>query len=336
MALRFLDSFDHYVTADLPEKWQLVSAPTISAGTGRRSTASLRITSSGNGIVKVFGTQPTWIVGCAFRFSVLPGGPSRLMNLWDGATLQDELRLNSSGTLSVTRNGTVLGTSTLMLTPTVYYYLEWRVTIHDTTGSYDVRVNGVSWLSATNVDTKNTATVGADSVELGVRDNGLGNTDYDDLYICDGTGTTNNTLLGDCRVDCLLPTGDGSNSAWTVSTGTTHSTLVDEPAPNDNTDYVSTATTSARDSYAMGDLPAMTAPVIYGLQQSSSLAKDDAGTRQVKHLLKSGATTVTGGTTHTLASSFTYYRDIWEQDPNTAAAWTTAAVNALEAGVEHV
>jgi hypothetical protein len=35
-----------------------------------------------------------------------------------------------------------------------------------------------------------------------------------------------------------------------------------------------------------------------------------------------------------LAASYTYLSDIFETDPDTAAAWTAAAVNALEVGQE--
>ena len=47
--------------------------------------------------------------------------------------------------------------------------------------------------------------------------------------------------------------------------------------------------------------------------------------------LKSGATT-NEGTAQALSSTAAYYRQLYETDPNTTAAWTNIAVNALEAG----
>lgn len=47
----------------------------------------------------------------------------------------------------------------------------------------------------------------------------------------------------------LLPVGEGTNLAWTPSTGTTHYTLVDETTCNGVTDYVSETTVGDRDSY---------------------------------------------------------------------------------------
>ncbi len=56
----------------------------------------------------------------------------------------------------------------------------------------------------------------------------------------------------------LLPTAEGSNLAWTPSTGTTHFTLVDEAACNGVTDYVSVNTVGTRDSYqvSLASVPA--------------------------------------------------------------------------------
>src|SRR5262249_39642583 len=133
----------------------------------------------------------------------------------------------------------------------------------------------------------------------------------------------------------LFPDSEGSNSAWTCSTGTTHFALVDETAPNDDTDYLVTSTAAARDSHNLSALPSMTNPTVYGVQHLLSARKDDAGTRQVQLLVKSGATTSVDAATQTLATNYTYYRRVLTQDPNTSAAWTTTAINVLEAGVEN-
>lgn len=49
----------------------------------------------------------------------------------------------------------------------------------------------------------------------------------------------------------ILPTGVGTYSAWTPSTGAVHYTLVDEAACNGTTDYVSTTVVNNRDSYTV-------------------------------------------------------------------------------------
>jgi hypothetical protein len=336
VALRFIDSFDHYTTADITEKWTANRNCTVSAGNGRRGTACVRCTYD-QWLTKTLDNQSTWNVGLAWRYTNMPGGSTRICLLQDAGTTQLDLRWNSGGTLSVTRNGAVLGTSTAVVPAESYAYLEFRGVIHASLGSYQVRLHGATVLEGSAVNTQVTGNAFANMVLMGhFFDSNLGTVDIDDVYICDGQGTVHTTLLGECRVDALLPTGDGSHSAWTPSTGTTHSTLVDEPAPNDDTDYLSTATAAARESHALANLPSMPTPLIYGVQHSLSARKDDAGTRQVKSLLHSGATTQAGAQTFTLASTYTYYSELWPVDPATGTAWTVAGINALEAGAEAV
>jgi hypothetical protein len=60
MALRFVDSFDHYLTADLTEKWtNLISTPAISSGNGRRGTSALSTVASSRGAAKTLDSQAT-------------------------------------------------------------------------------------------------------------------------------------------------------------------------------------------------------------------------------------------------------------------------------------
>jgi hypothetical protein len=341
VSLRFLDSFDHYVTADLTEKWTTNSAAAISAGSGRRGTAALLIASS-TYVEKTLDAQATWIVGCSYRCTGLPAILRSLIAVLDAGSIQAQLMLAADGTLQVTRAGNALtdGASTFALAVGTTYYLEFKVTIANSiaANSCQVRVDGTVVLTvAAGQDTQVTANASGNQIRCGPGSSTSGASwYYDDLYICDGTGGVNADFLGDCRVDCLFPNGDGANSAWTPSSGTTHSTLVDESAPNDDTDYLASSTASARETHTLGNLASMTLPLVRGVQHSLSMKKDDAGTRQAKSLLKSGATTQVGSTTHTLSTSYAFYTQMYDTDPNTGAAWTTSAIDALEAGVEAV
>ena len=116
MALRFVDGFDHYVTADITKKWNSNNSGVISSTAGRRGGGSLRWVSgnSNNAVVKTLDAQATWILGVALSVSSVPSLTSTFLRLLDAGTVQCDLRINVDGTLSVTRNGTALtnGTST--------------------------------------------------------------------------------------------------------------------------------------------------------------------------------------------------------------------------------
>ena len=334
MALRFMDSFDHYASADLLEKWTAMDSATIVAGGGRRSTAAVSLSQSYYYLHKALDSQPTWIVGFACKITAIDYTSTYLLQIFDGSTMQVYVDVTSGGVVRVVRGGgTTLGTASGTVSLATWFYLELFVTIHPSAGVVQLAINGATVLSLTGQNTQNSANAFADKIGLGASSF---STIYviDDLYICDGTGSApHNTFLGDCRVDTLLPTADGSNSAWACSTGTAHAALVDDTVPNDDTDYLSSNTASARDTHAMGNLPS-TSVTILGVQHCMSAKKEDAGTCTIKSCLKSGATTEAGATTHALSTSYAFYREVWPTDPHTDAAWTTTAIDAVEAGVE--
>jgi len=134
-------------------------------------------------------------------------------------------------------------------------------------------------------------------------------------------------------VPTLFPSGAGSSTQMTPSAGSNFQ-CVDETSPNGDTDYVSDSVVGHKDLYAMGNLPS-TSGTIKGIQVLSYDRKDDAGTRQIKNKIKSGATEADGATV-TLGTSYVYVRDIFEHDPDTGAPWTPSGVNAIEAGTEIV
>lgn len=334
-ALRYIDSWDHYRTVDLAEKWTTVTfSPTIVPGAGRRGTQSMQMSSQAH-VTQLFDAQGTWIVGLSVRITTRPAANMAIVQLLDGVTPQLDLCLGPVGPIVVTRNGPVLGTSTYVFPMNTYVYLEFLGTIDATNGIARVRADGVEILTLTGVNTQAAATPTANQVRIGLIRDPVGFVDFDDLYICDGTGAApHNAFLGDCRVDVLHPNGEGSPIAWTPSTGTAHYALVDEALPNDDTDYLSTLTAGAREMHQMEDLPAMPTPIVWGAQHLSSARKEDAGLATLTNVITSGAVTQLSATSHPLTTDYFYYREMYAVDPNTGALWATAGINAVVLGVE--
>jgi hypothetical protein len=337
MSLRFIDSFDHYATGNLYEKWTDTNYCDIRAGDGRRGTQALGLGAINAYVSKVLEAQPTWIVGFALRFSYLPNSsaaPQPVLALRDNGTNQVEVRIRNDGCPIVTRNGVELGTAgAFRMVATVYYYIELMATIHPTTGSATLAIDGTTRIALSNVNTRTTSNNAANEIYLTAGIMALGW--IDDCYICDATGPTNNTLLGDCRVDMLIPNADGTYSDWTPSIAAAHFSLVDDTPSTDDVDYVSTLVAGARESHHFTALPSMPNPIIYAVQHGVRMRKDDAGLQQLRTLLKSGLTTQVGSTLITLPNTYAWYSDIWETNPDGLVPWTSATVNALEAGVEH-
>lgn len=336
MTLLFVDGFDHYASADLTKKYNVSNSATISSSGGRRS---------GGGYVggkyhytsKVFSSSSaSTVFGFAVKL-VSDSSTTGMVSILEGSTVHLTLSFaaTTSGKIRITRGdsgGTLLNTSTATLSIGVWYYIEFKSTIHDTTGSYELRINGASDVSGSSVDTRNGGTSGViDTIQLGSFATIGTPASYDDLYFCNQSGATNNNFLGDCRVDTLLPTGDGNYLQFTPSTGTTHYTLVDESTPN-TTDYVSDANAGDRDSYTFPDLTALTSQTVYGIQINAAALKSDTGTRSIGTMSRLSGTDK-DGTGVALGTGQSYISEIQETDP-ASAAWTEANINAAEFGVK--
>jgi hypothetical protein len=155
----------------------------------------------------------------------------------------------------------------------------------------------------------------------------------DDLYVCNALGTSNNTFLGDVRVQTVLPSGAGS-STQLAPTGSANNWQNVSEVPYNNATYNASSTAGQIDLYTLGDLTAGTTGV-YATQSVAHMQKSDAGTANVKVAIKSGATTYYDPT-QSLGSTVTAYTAVRETNPATAAAWTVSEVNSVEAGVEVV
>jgi hypothetical protein len=188
----------------------------------------------------------------------------------------------------------------------------------------------------TSQDTKNTANATANGVRLGTSASTPGaDWDFDDLYICDGAGSTNNNFLGDCRVDAFAANGNGNSSQLTGSDGnsTDNYLLVDDATTiDDDTTYVEHATVGNKDTYACANM-SHTPTSIFGVQVCANAKKDDAGAKSLCTVTRSGGAD-TDGATQALSTSYTYYREILEQDPNGPIAWTATNFNAAEFGIK--
>jgi hypothetical protein len=274
------------------------------------------------------------IVGIAARFGTAPSSIEDVFEVREGTTVHVALSLNSSRQLVVRRGTTTLATGTTVLALNNWYYLELKTAIHDTTGTYEVRIDGVSEaaLTATGVDTNNAGTSTWNNVLL----YGAGaSVYYDDFYVCDGSGAApRNTFLGAVKVETLYPQTDavaaGSNAGLTPSTGTDHGALVDEN-PANTSDYNSSPTVGLKDTY---NYPSLTLTgTILGIQTNLYVAKSDAAVRQVCAVVRAGGVDYDGATVSPL-TTFSYFSEVRAQNPNTSVDWTSSDIATLQAGMK--
>jgi hypothetical protein len=340
MALLFADSFDHYVTADLLTKWTNHSSGTINSAAGRWSSSGYRSTNSNFYTEWAFPSAlATVVVGGAYRTNQIGTNNNPVFTFFDGTTFQVSIQINTSGKLEARRGvatGTLLGTGTFSFSNNTHYYIEAKITFNDTTGVVVVKVNtSTTDLNLTSQDTNNGAGNQATKVRLGYDGNGSGGSfDMDDFYVLDTTGSApTNDFLGDCRVEALFPNGNGNSSVLAGSDGnsTDNYLLVDEAAPNSDTDYVESSTVNDKDTYTFTNLTPTTGTV-YGVQVLPFAKKTDAGARSIASVARLSATEV-DSSNKTLTSSYIYLPDIREAKPG-GGVWSISDVNSAEFGVK--
>jgi hypothetical protein len=155
-----------------------------------------------------------------------------------------------------------------------------------------------------------------------------GDIHFDDVVVQEDA-STEQPLLGEHQIATLLP---DANTAQADFTGVF--TDIDDPfgSSDGDTTVISSATVTDKSEFGMGDL-ATTPSTIHAVQLVAEINKSDSGTKGATPYILSNVTRADSD--ELLASTtYKYSTKLHETDPDTAAAWATAGVNALKVGVE--
>lgn len=339
MALIFMDGVNHYSTpAQAALKGYTGVNMNVVVGGGRFGANAMQDSQgSGGGSATVTLMLPstcmTFFHGSAYKFlrgfiGFAPGSAIWFRSYTD--VQQFCMGVNSSGNIVVYNSaGTLVGTGTAVLNSTTWAYIEVGCVCSATVGTITVKVNGLTDISVTGV---NTGTLGVRKIVSSGDYWNNGAYQRCDLYVCDGTGPApTNTFLGDCVVETIYPTGAGAETQWTPSTGANWEN-VDDATPDGDTTYNASNTVGQTDTYTMAGLTSASG-LIYGVQKMEYARKDNAGTRSIAPVLRISGTDHVGVSTN-LGGSYDYVREIEEVSPASGVAFTIAEVNAMEVGVQ--
>ncbi len=273
-------------------------------------------------------TDATMCVGLAIKVSAFPSAYESFLDFKDGFTQGMNVAINNDGTLVVSRGSTVLTVSASPLIIDQWHYVEFKTTCHNSTGSYELLVDEVSWLSDSGIDTQAGSNAYHDAFELG----GIAglNIYFDDLYCLDATGSVNNDFLGNVKVVAIRPDGAGGSTDWTPNAGANYAAVNEEELDSDAT-YVETSTTTDKDLYDYGPLSASS---IKGVQLVTEVRVTDASSYDLNALIKSGATEDEGTPATVVSTSYVTHVRIAETNPDTSNLWTPSEVNAAQFGVK--
>lgn len=224
-----------------------------------------------------------------------------------------------------------------IVTYDAWHYVETQVKIADAGGSVEVRLDGSAVLTYAG-DTRNG---GAGIVSaIGIIGNNFSahNCTFDDVYMLNEQGPAPwNTFLGDTRCYPLYPMGNGFYAMLVGSDGNSVDNwlLVDETGAPVTTDYLQSVTPGDKDSFLLQDLSSFQSlGTISAVETRLHAAKSETGTKRMRAFFRQGGADQVGADHVVAWLTYSTYRDIFQVNPATAAAWTIAEVDAVELGAE--
>lgn len=316
------------------------SAPTAPDGT----TSFLKFASNGL-IRRNFGAAKT-TVGFACRWYV-PNQPTvndRVCPMvFRDASNVPHLTIvqQTTGALAVKRGlagGTQLGVTADGVIPSASWtHIEAKVTISDTVGAVEIRVNGVTVLNLSGVDTANTALIETSQIAQGFPTGAPGSLPCSTDWVAWDTDTSQAynavaDFVGDKQVFWQAPASDTIEADWTKSTGTVGYVLIDEAPPN-TTDYVIATGVGDKSNFGVAGLPAGVV-LITAVEVVAKSIKTDAGTGTMRLNVVAGGVEQNGAA-KPQTTTYTYYSSgPVARNPQTLAPWTPSEVNAMQLGLE--
>lgn len=283
-----------------------------------------------------FGSVTTLGICTRLWLSAIPSDDGAKFDLNMRSAANDliaRIFVTATGALRLTVD--LAGVSTEFTTPIPvvtangWYHIEWKVVFHATAGMVpanldsEIRVEGVTVLENTAVPCNNTP--------IAMMRTSSGNISRNftaylkDFVLWDGSGARNNDFLGTQLVSNLAPIADVELN-WVPNAGTEGWPIL-QNVPPDPTEFIAATLDELDDPYQaeLSDLPLNTSSV-KGIITYVRAAKTNGGDGNIQTSLISNGDAV-NGSDRPITVAQTYWRDIFETDPHTAAPWTPSSVN---------
>jgi hypothetical protein len=334
-----MEGFENYnKDSDVAGVWNKgAQTPVYQAATRGSPGAAIELGSSRTLNHAITENPATCTVGFAFKHDNAMTSAFAFLQFREAAAaggFHIEIRVNTSGQIEARRFVTIVDTSNKSLSQGVWYYIEAKLFVSDGAGTCEVWVNGKKggWIDFSG-DTQNGGNAFVDAIQLqGLSAGAGGPFTFDDLYVLDDSGgAPGNDRLGDSIVETLNPSGAGLEAQWSPSAGSNFQN-VDEPTPDDDTTFNSSQVVDDDDRFAMDNLVNVPSTV-FGVQVNGMFRLENSGARDIRLKVHDGVTEGQSvDKTPSFDPNYSYEFEVFEDHPTGAAPWSTAEVNAMEAG----
>ena len=337
------DSLDLYngigTNTGLQARWNGLNwfySPQMTAGRFAGSQALMN--GNGEGCVSglpITAAGPGYGLGLAFRMNNLSSVNATNTGPCVGicaASFAEQFgyRVRNDGSISIVRNGTVLGaTAAGVILNNTWHFIEIWGTLSTTVGTVNLKVDDVTVLTLTGLNNAQSGTTVFAGLAFGgqVFSSSGGfppnNMSIDDIYFTDGAAS-----LGQRKIEVIRPNADTAQKDFVPDTGTVNFSRVNATLAQSTT-YVQSGVLNAEDLYAMSDLVSSAAS-IDAVQLIAFAQKTDAATRKIA-LVADVSAVVAQTADLALGTSISIAEGIMLTAPG-GAAWTQTSVNALKVG----
>lgn len=241
---------------------------------------------------------------------------------------QCRVLLGTDGALELRRGTVVLGRTLPIIGAGAYQHIEIYAKAHATLGAIEIRVDQVTKLNLTGINTIGSGAVEFSQFAAGHETaGGTAVIDFADVYCNDTVNDSSgcHTFIGDVKSGDLPVNADTAQAGFVLSSGVSGFALLNERPPND-ANYVSTTATIAQSNFGLQDGPANLSEILTVRPWVRAL-KDDAGTCLIAPSMISNAIKAVV-TAQPITTAAAYYDSNVPMNPNTAAPWTAAALAA--------
>lgn len=358
MSLLFVEGFEIY-GADEQEMTDGVYLDynncQLNSSTVRTGTYSLQCAGVQDVNIRraLYGEYLTLGMGFAFYITDLPVETyTALLCAFrnDDNTSQISVWLTSAGNISVGRGGHNIAESYTELARTTsspvitdaWQHFEIQVHLDDSAGWFEIRLDSVTVLQATGLDTIRSSVLKNCNQVLGCGSRdviGAGNLNWqcymDDWYCYSiGEGTENNDWIGDRRVLKLSPSDNGPDQDWTPNGASSEYDCIDEVPADEDTTYIEVDDSAlpANANFELEDVPSYVG-AIAGVQVYVKSKKTDAGECNLKISMQRGSDEASGSE-HPISTLYAHRTTMFELDPQTGALWTPTGLNEALVDIE--
>jgi len=348
--LLFMDGFDAYgrnnadITSAMQQAGYLTPGLYTPKATNDTATGVGYAMSLANSMMieYAFQTSSSVVVGFRAKSTSTTGALfALLLNNGLGTTFGQLIAyVNGSNGLTFTTQDqdTIAQTPPNAFTTNVWHYLEIKYTPSPAAGGLlQVKIDGVIVLSVSGVKTSySRASAGVNMLcfssyqQPWTTNLHFCNCMIDDLYLCDQTGASFNTFLGDVVVHAVFPNADaGTNDFAQTGGGTGHyMTIVDVP-PDGDTSYLSSNVSGKTELFTLSTLPTDIVDVL-AVAVNITARKNGVGTGTYEAVIVTDA--IEGDSTPIAATPQYLTSQTIYQVPPGGGAWNTSLVQNAQIG----